>query len=203
LLCLLAVGASIAIYPSLPSLVASHWGADGQVNGYMSRFWGVFLLPLVMIFLAALFQVLPRLDPTHRNTDELREQMGSFGVVITLFFLVIHALMLAWNLGYEIPFNVVLPVLMGGLFYFIGDLCLHAKRNWFMGVRTPWTLTSDLVWDKTNQLAGKMFKACGVIAILSALAPQCAFWIVLAPLLATVVISFVYSYRVYNQQKAG
>jgi uncharacterized membrane protein len=199
LLCLVALATSAWLYPLLPSQIASHWNIDGQVNVYMGKFWGVFLVPLIMIFLAALFQVLPRLDPTHHNPAELRQQLNSFTMVLVLFLLLIHGLVLAWNLGYEIAFGVVLPVFMGGLFYYLGELCLHVKRNWFVGVRTPWTLSSDAVWDATNQHAGKLFKACGIIAILSALIPQYSLWFVIIPLLATATYAVVYSYVEYKK----
>jgi len=202
LLCVVALTASAWFYPLLPNQIASHWNIDGQVNGYMSKFWGVFFVPLIMIFLAGLFQILPRLDPTHHNPEELRRQLNSFTVVLMLFLLLIHGLMLAWNLGYKIPFGVILPVFMGGLFYYLGELCLHVKRNWFVGVRTPWTLSSDAVWDKTNQLTGRLFKACGIIAILSALVPQYSLWFIIIPLLATAAYSVAYSYYIYKQQTA-
>lgn len=199
LLCLTALALSTWAYPLLPEQVASHWGIDSQVNGYMGKFWGVFLVPLIMVLLAALLQVLPRLDPTHRNTDELRQQMGGISVVIILFMLVLHTLLLAWNLDYQVSFNVVLPVLLGGLFFYVGKICRGAKRNWFMGVRTPWTLSSDEVWDATNQRAGKLFQASGIIAILSALVPAYSFWFIIVPVMATALYSVAYSYFLYKK----
>lgn len=200
LLLLVAIGLGALAYPALPDQVASHWGVDGQVNGYTGKFWGVFLLPAVMAGVAGLFYVLPRIDPTHRNTNELRRQMGGIGVVIVLFMLVLHALLLGWNLGYQVSFNVVLPVLLGGLFFYVGKVCREAKRNWFLGVRTPWTLQSDEIWDATNRRAGKLFQACGIVAILSALVPAYSFWFIIVPVLATALYSVAYSYALYRRQ---
>ncbi len=200
LLCLVALGISIWAYPALPERVASHWGVDGQVNGYMDKGWGIFMVPVIMVFLAGLFHVLPRIDPTHKNTDELKQQMGGIGIAILLMMLIIQGLVICWNFGYRVPIGVVLPVLIGGLFFYIGKVCRQAKRNWFMGVRTPWTLLSDEIWDATNQRAGKLFQASGIIAILSALVPAYAFWFIIVPILATAIYSVAYSYALYRRQ---
>ena len=70
-LTLVAIGVGIYFYPMLPERVASHWGVNGEVNGYMPRFWGAFLLPVVFAFLSALFIVIPRIDPKKENIKKL------------------------------------------------------------------------------------------------------------------------------------
>jgi len=200
LLCLVAIGLSVWAYPLLPEQVASHWGIDGQANGYSSRALATLLMPGMMVGLALLLKFLPRLDPLRANVEQFRNRYNRFIIALLLFFLIIHALTLAWNLGYKVSFNVVLPVAIGGLMYSVGTLCQHSKRNWFIGVRTPWTMSSDAVWDATNQRAGILFKACGVIAILSALIPTYSFWFIIVPILATAIYTVVYSYVVYRRQ---
>ena len=88
----------------------------------------------------------------------------------------------------------------GMLFYYLGILTQNAKRNWFIGIRTPWTLSSDVVWDKTHRIGGKLFKAAGIIALLGALIPQYAIFFILVPVISIVAFSFVYSYVEYSRQ---
>src|SRR3989339_819135 len=120
LLCLVAIGLSVWAYPLLPEQVASHWGIDGQANGYSSRALATLLMPGMMVGLALLLKFLPRLDPLRANVEQFRNRCNRFIIALLLFFLIIHALTLAWNLGYKVSFNVVLPVAIGGLMYSVG-----------------------------------------------------------------------------------
>jgi len=86
----------------------------------------------------------------------------------------IHLQILLWNIGIRISPNAVLPVGIGLLFYHIGILMENAERNWFIGIRTPWTLSSDRVWRKTNRLGGKLFRSAGIAAIFGVFFPELA-----------------------------
>ena len=88
----------------------------------------------------------------------------------------------------------------GVLFYCLGILLGNAKRNWFVGIRTPWTLSSDVVWDKTHKMGGKLFKAAGVVAFLGVLVPAYALLLVIVPVIAVAVYTFVYSYFEFVKQ---
>jgi len=87
------------------------------------------------------------------------------------------------NLGYE--FNMVQMMVpgLGILFYLLGVVLGKAKRNWFVGIKTPWTLSSDKVWDKTHVLGGKLFKIAGVIAFAGMVLPDYAIWFAVVPIL--------------------
>jgi uncharacterized membrane protein len=84
------------------------------------------------------------------------------------------------------------------LFYYIGVLLQFVKRNWFIGIRTPWTMSSDVVWEKTHRLGAKMFRASGIIALAGAFIPKYALALILLPVLFTAAYLIYYSYREYK-----
>jgi len=111
----------------------------------------------------------------------------------------IHVLTLAWNLGYR--FNMLQMMLpgFGLLFVFMGSMVERAKPNWFVGIRTPWTISNSVVWEKTHRLGGLLFKISGVLALLGVFFPALAIWFILVPVLAASVVTVVYSYVVFRQ----
>ncbi|MFH0869643.1 MAG: SdpI family protein [archaeon] len=108
---------------------------------------------------------------------------------------------IAWNLGYMFSMTLLLVPALAALFFCAGVLISKAKRNWFIGIRTPWTLSSDAVWDKTHELGGKLFKLSGILALAGMLFGDYAFWFVLAPVLAFSLFLVYYSYRLFNEEK--
>jgi uncharacterized membrane protein len=188
----------VAVYPQMPESVASHWNLQGQADGYMGRFWGTFLFPILMTALFLGFQIIPKIDPKYKNINTFRNYFEGFILVFNLFLICLYSLVIAWNLGYQLPFNVVLPPLLGGLFFYIGILMEHSEPNWSIGVRTPWTLSSDKVWEKTHRLGAKLFKGAGVVGLLSALVPDISFFLVLGTAIGSALFLVAYSYYSYR-----
>jgi uncharacterized membrane protein len=191
---------SLIAYPYLPEIVASHWNARGEVDGYLPKFWGAFLVPLMMVGLYLLFLAIPRIDPLKENIMQFLRYYQAFTVLMLFFMLIIHAQVTFWNLGFAISPNVVLPVSSGMLFIYLGLLISKAKRNWFIGIRTPWTLSSDAVWDKTHKIGGRLFILAGVLSLIGALLPEYAFLFILLPLLAVAFYTITYSYFAYQEE---
>jgi len=185
----------------MPERMASHWNAKGQVDGYTCKNVGLFLLPCVMAGLALLFYIIPYLDPLRRNIEKFRPYYEGFIVLMSVFMLAIHYHVILWNLGIQISTNIVLPVGLGLLFFYCGILCEHAKRNWFIGIRTPWTLSNDRVWDRTHRLGGKLFKIAGVVAFVGIAFQKYVIYFILIPMLAVSIFVIVYSFVVYQQEK--
>ena len=201
----LIIGATIAgalLWNQLPDQMASHWDVNDQVNGYMSKFWGVYMMPLITIVLFLLFLLIPNIDPLKANIAEFRGTFNLFIAFIIGFMVYIHALTLRWNLGYtDLGIGKAMLPAMGLLFFIIGSMLRKAKRNWFIGIRTPWTLSSDNVWDKTHQLGATLFMISGAIAVVGGFfGGVVAFWSIMIPVMGTTIFLVVYSYVLYQRE---
>jgi uncharacterized membrane protein len=198
---ILTVAITVIVYPDLPDLIPSHWNFDGEVDGYLPRFWGVAVIPLVMAACTALFFVLPRIDPLRANYPKFRAYYEGFILVFAAFLFVIQLQVLLWGLGFLISPNVLLPPVFGIVFIYLGFLVERAEQNWFVGIRTPWTLSSASVWKKTHERGGLLFKIAGVIAMAGAFAGQYALWFAIVPILIISVYMVIYSYVEYGKEQ--
>jgi len=189
------------VYPSMPEKVASHWNAEGNVDGHMGRDFGVFFMPALSLAMLAFFFILPKIDPLRKNYKAFQKEYETFIVLIIGFFYYVYLLTLAINLGYMLNITQFLAPAFGMLFIYTGTLIEKAKQNWFVGVRTPWTLASESVWDKTHAITGKLFKAAGLVAFLGVAMPSFGLMASIAILLAAAVFSFVYSYVEFEREK--
>ena len=201
----IAFGVSLAVFTQLPEPVASHWNINDQVDGSMSRFWGAFLMPLITLGVLGLFLLIPVIDPMRANIATFRPSFNLFIVLMVVFLFYMHILTLLWNLGMQ-TFRIssaMLPAL-GLLFIFIGFMLKRARRNFSIGIRTPWTLSSDHVWDRTHHLGATLFMVSGVLAALGAFFPgNIAYWLVLGPVMASSLYLVVYSYVLWRQEQTG
>ena len=202
LLIMVTTAFSLAAYPHLPDLMASHWGANDQVNGYLPRFWSAFLTPLISLGMLVLFLLIPNIDPMKVNIAKFRETFNAFIVAIILFLVYLHFLTILWNLGYQ-NFQMstaILPAL--GLIMIVAGLMMRkARRNFFIGIRTPWTLSNDRVWDETHRLGAVLFIISGALAFVGVFfRGATAFWLILGSLLASTIFLVIYSYVLYQQE---
>ena len=201
-LVLTATIAGLSLWNRLPDQVASHWNVNDQVDGYMSKFWGVFLMPLITLGMFLLFLVIPNIDPLKANIAQFRDAFNLFIVLIVGFMVYVHTLTLLWNLGYT-SFGLgraMMPAL-GVLFIFVGYMLRKAKRNFFIGIRTPWTLSSDRVWDETHRIGAMLFTISGVLALLgSFFGGMTAFVMIMVPLLGSTLFLVIYSYVLYQRE---
>jgi len=192
----------LLLWNRLPDAMASHWGPNDEVNGYMSKFWGVFLMPLITLGLFGLFLVIPSIDPLKANIAQFRDVFNLFITLIVSFMIYIYFLTLRWNLGYpDFGMSKAMLPAMGILFFFIGYMLRKSKRNFFIGIRTPWTLSSDKVWDETHRLGSVLFMASGVLAFIgSFFGGMLAFWFLFIPVIGSTLITLVYSYVLYQRE---
>jgi uncharacterized membrane protein len=201
-LILVAVVFSLAVYNRLPDRMASHWGLNDEVNGTISRFWGAFLMPIMAAGMLGLFLLIPLIDPLKANIAAFRPIYNAFIAALMAFLFYLHVLTMLWNLGLQ-GFHMSTALLpgLGLLFILIGILMRQAKRNFFIGIRTPWTLSSDRVWAQTHRVGSILFIACGVIAIFGVFFPgMIAFALVMIPLIAVTIFLIPYSYWLYQQE---
>jgi uncharacterized membrane protein len=189
------------LYPEMPELITIHWNIRGEADGYGSKLVGLFLIPAIELVLIPFFLVLPRIDPK-ASRDELVGAFDWFIVIFTLYMAYVFGLSVAWNLGYRFDFlRLLLPVL-GVLFIGIGEIMGRVGVNWFMGIRTPWTLSSPQVWDDTHRLGGKLFKISGVLTLLAVFfSGWLALVLAVLPVLFSSVYVTIYSYFRYTELK--
>ncbi|UPV73373.1 SdpI family protein [Halorussus limi] len=195
----LSAAMSALAYPEMPAEMATHWNGAGEIDGRTPKLVALALFPALSAGMLALFAALPRVDPLGENVAQFREQYDTFVVLLLAFLTYVHGLVLAANAGYEFAVMQALAPAIGGLYYYVGVLSAHAERNWFVGIRTPWTISNDEVWRQTHERAAPLFKVAGVVAALGALVPAYAELLVAAPVFAVALYSTVYSYVAYRR----
>jgi len=198
-LVLLSFTVGVLLYARLPAMLASHWDGRGQVDGYMGRFWGVFFLPVALAGIAGLLLAIPSIDPLEANIARFRTQYDRFVLLTVGFLFYLHLLTLLWNLGVQMHLLQMLAPAAAALFYAVGALMQHARRNYFVGIRTPWTLSSDEVWDRTHRAAGTWFRWAGLVALGGVLWPDYGLLFIIVPVMVAAIYSTVYSYREFRR----
>jgi uncharacterized membrane protein len=202
LLVLAAIVSSFYFYPLLPERVITHWNFAGQADGWNSKNFQVIFFPTLIVIMFLLFKFLPRLDPkVMERPADFNEVYSWLRLVIIFFFTGLYLLTNFVNLGYDWPISKIMPSLVGLLFIVIGFLIKDIKQNWFVGIRTPWTLSSEEVWRKTHRFGSKVFIIAGVVFLfLPFLSRQWnAFFFILLILL--IFSSLVYSYLIFRKVK--
>lgn len=185
--------------PDLPSRMATHWNAAGQPDDTMAKPFALALIPAISGLTLALFAAIPKVDPLRENIAAFRPVYDWFLVVFAVFMTAIHGGIIAFNLGYEFDFTLLIVVLVAGLLFYVGILLTHAKRNWFVGIRTPWTLSSDDVWDRTHRLGGRLFKLTALITLIGLVFEEYVIYFLVIPALLSTGTTVVYSYYLYGR----
>ncbi|MFH0860702.1 MAG: DUF1648 domain-containing protein [Candidatus Altiarchaeota archaeon] len=200
LIMMVSFAVGLYAYQQMPDRVASHWNAQGKVDGYMPKFWGVFLMPVIMALVSTLFLLIPRIDPLKANIDKFRGYYQGFILIVAAFLLYIYLLTVFWNFGHRFNMTLALVPALGLLYYCVGIVMGHAQRNWFIGIRTPWTLSSDVVWRQTHEKGAKLFKASGLVAVLGAFFQDYAIVLAVGPVIISSFYLMAYSYFSYQKE---
>jgi len=193
----LAAAVSVLAAPALPDPMVTHWNAVGDPDGTLSKALGLWLVPVVSLLMVLLFALLPRIDPLGENVAAFRPYYDWFVVVLTAYLFVVHAGIVAFNLGYRFDFTALVLAGAAGLLYYAGVLLTHADRNWFVGIRTPWTLSNEDVWERTNALGARLFKLTALVALVGLLAGDYAIYFLLVPVVLSAAVTVLYSYYLY------
>lgn len=180
--------------------VPIHWNAAGEIDGYASKTVGLLLVPLLTLFLGGLFAVIPRIDPRGDNILRSWEAYRIIWIGMLVLMLGIQAITVLAAFGREINAGFLIPAGVGVLFVFLGNAMGKIRPNFMFGVRTPWTLASELSWNKTHRLAGWLFVALGLFMIAGSAFGQSEtwVWVLLAGIGVLLVATFGYSYWVWR-----
>jgi uncharacterized membrane protein len=197
-----AVAVSLWVYPQLPPTVATHWNMRGVADGFSSRAVAVSIMPLVIIGLTGLFNVLPKLDPRRENYTKFVGTYWLIANAVILFILIGHGMIVATGLGYPVQVDRFMPIGIGLIFIVVGNYLTRVEPNWFVGIRTPWTLSSDTVWRKTHRTGGWLMVLGGLVIAASVFLPHGAFLpLLIAAILIMAVIPIVQSYVLWKREQ--
>ncbi len=201
-LVILTVAASVFFYNNLPERIATHWNFAGAPDAYGSGQTQAIIFPLLVIGLYLLFLLVPYLDPKKERYEQFSKIYHIFKSLILSLIIVIYFIVGLNGLGYNLPVGIIIPGLIGLLFIVLGNYMGKIKMNWFMGIRTPWTLASEEVWNKTHRFGGKLFILAGLLMIAQIILPLS--WRLPAFIAMLVILlggTIGYSYVVYLKEK--
>ena len=196
LVCLLPMIVGAAVYSRLPETLATHWGFGGEPNGWSSRAFAVFGLPAILLAANLLVPFMLRADPKRENMSPALQTVAIW--TIPFVSLLACGTTLGYGLGYDVRVEKLIPVLVGVLFVVIGNYLPKTKQSYTMGIRLPWTLSSEENWNRTHRLAGFLWVIGGVYFIVMSFIG----WSVigfLIPLVVMILVPTVYSYILYRK----
>lgn len=185
--------------------IPGHWNFAGKVDGYVNKTVGMYLVPFIALILYISMLVIPKIEVYQKNLEDFDQQFWGFRVILVFVMGAIYVATLLPSLGFwgnVDPIWIIVPA-VSLLFFYVGYMLNFTKRNYFIGVRTPWTLADEKIWEKTNHLASKLFWICGVLTLVSLVSPSdLRLWMILLPVVLAAIIATLYSLYEYMKAKA-
>jgi uncharacterized membrane protein len=198
LLVLVAAVASVALYSRLPASVPTHWDLQGQPNGETAKPIGPFVGPLLMLGIVVLFAALPKISPRGYLLEQSPRTTAALEFLTVAFVGVMHGVVLLGAAGIVVSMKLVLDLAAGLLLIGLGNYMSKLTRNFFFGIRTPWTLASEEVWLRTHRLGGLVLVAAGVVLLAGApfgIPPA----VIITVIAVAAAIPVLYSYVIYRR----
>jgi uncharacterized membrane protein len=198
--CILAMFALAGIaWPHAPESIPIHWGISGEPDNYAGKFFGLFGAPLIAVGVYVLVTVLPRLDPRKENYGKFWSKYLVIRTVIILVLTAIKTVTFLWVMGVSVNMSAAVFMIVGFLLIILGNYMGKLRPTWFVGIRSPWTLSSDESWDKTHRLGGWLFVIVGLGMVVAApFQEKIAFYIVGGAGAACILFLYAYSYLVWK-----
>ena len=180
--------------------VCTHWNAAGECDGYGSKFVGIFLLPIAAAGVMGLFTLIPRIEPRATHIAQSRKAYTAVWATMLLFCLALHIVLMLELLGYDANIGSYVPLLVGLMLVVTGSYLGKVQSNFFFGIRTPWTLSSELSWSKTHKLGGRLLILQGLLFMASVAIKKGEVWVyvLLGSSLVVVATLMIYSYLVWK-----
>ena len=192
---LLPIFAGLILWNQLPEQMPTHWNASGEVDGWSSKPFAVFVLPLIMVAAQWLCMLGTAADPKKNNHSE--KVLHLILWIVPALSVVLHAVTYATALGYAVPIEVVMPVLIGLIFTIIGNYMPKCKQNYTIGIKIPWTLDNEENWNRTHRFAGWLWTFCGIAIMCTGFFG--GFWVFLPVTLLMVLAPVIYSYVLHKK----
>lgn len=200
LLILLAFAISIYFYPTLPDRMPIHWNIRGEVDSYGSKAFGAYGMPLMGLGIYVLFLALPYIDPKRKNYESFKSTYQLFKYIIIIFFFCFHTITLLNATGINVNVVMFTQVAVSFLFILLGNAMGRVKHNYFVGIRTPWTLASEDVWKKTHRLAAPLWVAGGLINLILSLLGIASYGFIAITIMISIV-PVVYSFIIFQRTR--
>jgi immunity protein, SdpI family len=202
LLIVFSIISSFYFFQQMPEKIPTHWNFKGEIDNWGSSLSHLLTINLVMIGMYLLFLSLPYIDPRRERYEQFKKVYHIFKNILLLFFTIILFITNLSALGYDIDVGTYIPLLVGILFIAIGNYMPKIKMNWFMGIRTPWTLSSEKTWNKTHLLGGKLFMISGLLIAIQGFIPENYRLPIFILAIAIILIGTIFgSYLIYLKTK--
>lgn len=193
------LGAAAWVWPSAPDRIPVHWNLAGEVDRYGGKVEGLLFMPLLAVGLYILFRVLPRFDPARESYARFQRAYDVIRVTILGVMAAIYAVIVLWVIGQPVDIGLAVGTAVGVMLFVLGWAMPRLEPNWFVGIRTPWTLSSPTAWQKTHAVGGRVFMLMGVlVAIAGWFRAPWAFGAMIVGLVAGTLGLVVYSYVVWR-----
>lgn len=201
---LLMLLAGVLVYSHLPARVPVHWNIKGEIDGWADRsIPNLFFQPLLVLVMTLLAWALPRIDPLKRS---YRRFQGSYYVIIDVivaFLALLYGLTLYAAFHQTLPVGTIVPAAVGLLLALMGNQLSKVRRNFFIGIRTPWTLASETVWVRTHRIGARIFVLGGLAATIGAFLPApWNFITFMICVLGASLLTLLISYLIYHRLEA-
>ena len=197
LMLLLPMVIGLILWQQLPEQVPSHWGINGEVDGWSSKAMAVFGFPALLLVIHWVCVFGASADPKNKNYPPAMAKLVLW--ICPVLSLVLNTIIYATALGYSMDTALILPIIEGVLFIIVGNLLPKCRQSYTLGIKLPWTLANEENWNKTHRFGGKVWVIGGVVILATAFLRQ--FWIMMVILLLMVLIPTVYSYLLYRKQQ--
>lgn len=196
----LTVIAWIIAYPNLPEQMPVHWNASGEVDDYAAKLYAMLSNVGIMALLYVSMVYLPKIDPRKKNYKYFGKSYSIILNVMMSVFFVISLLVILNGAGYDVPIASIGPLVAGIMFMVLGNYMPHVRSNFFLGIRTPWTLSNDEVWKRTHRMTARVFFFGGFLIMLTTFIPaDWKQWIFILIITVTLTAPYLYSYLLYRK----
>lgn len=188
----------VIFWNKLPYMMITHWDVNGVPDGSMSRPFCVFGMPLIMLALHWLAVLVTSFDK--KNKGQSQKILRVIFYIVPAVSIFASSVIYATAFGYKIEISKITLVLFGIMFVILGNFLPKCKQNSAIGVRFPWTLSNEKIWNKTHRLCGKLWVASGIVMLVCVFLPsKWIIFVIMAAVLSAVIVPTVYSYSLYKK----